>query len=138
MKKINLLLLLVISIIMLSCSKDEATPVQTETPPQTTNPTNPNSTNKVKFVISSNESLSEVHVSIRNINIATPLNTIHYYGLKDLSLDITEGNKIVVTMADNNPIQCQYTMYNKNGTIQWQEVTQGVLTATLEKQYIIQ
>jgi hypothetical protein len=135
MKKINLFLLLVISIIMLSCSKDEATPVQTETLPQTTNP---NITNKVKFVISSNESLSEVHVSIRNINIATPLNTIHYYGLKDLSLDITEGNKIVVTMADNNPIQCQYTMYNKNGTIQWQEVTQGVLTATLEKQYIIQ
>lgn len=134
MKKLIYLLLIAFSLLCtVGCTKeDDITNKQSEVVVNNT------TTNKVKFVISSNESLSEVHVSIRNINIATPLNTIHYYGLKDLSLDITEGNKIVVTMADNNPIQCQYTMYNKNGTIQWQEVTQGLLTATLEKQYIIQ
>lgn len=121
-KTMSLILLLFSSALFISCSNDD----------DGNSSTNP--IENLKFVLNANEQLSLISIRIND----TEGLTIHNYDYKNtqnISIEITEGEEIIVYTVDEGMYEYNYQMLNNDDSIQFEGFEQDELNHTLIKPY---
>ena len=135
MKTIKIIMLSLFLSIGVACEKESITNTSTERIEDI-------SIKPVKFVLTSIDVQPHIKVEISNMQDYTMIPiTTEYFNVSSITTSINKGNKIVITIYNpNNYINCNYTLYNNDNTIQWQVLNdnQSYAVNRIEKHYILQ
>lgn len=115
-------IVLLVAMLSVSCSADELSR---------------QSENGITFELQSNEELSLISIRI-NDSEGNTINSYNYQNEDNVSLNITNGNQIMVYTVDEDEFEYNYTIKNSNGSIQEQGVIEDAFNYTLVKSYVIQ
>ena len=115
-------IVLLVAILSVSCSADELSR---------------QSVNGITFELQSNEELSLISIRI-NDSEGNTINSYNYQNEDNVSLNITNGNQIMVYTVDEDEFEYNYVIENSNGSIQEQGVIEDAFNYTLVKSYVIQ
>lgn len=115
-------IVLLVAILSVSCSADELSR---------------QSENGITFELQSNEELSLISIRI-NDSEGNTINSYNYQNEDNVSLNITNGNQIMVYTVDEDEFEYNYAIKNSNGSIQEQGVIEDAFNYTLVKSYVIQ
>lgn len=115
-------IVLLVAILFVSCSADELSR---------------QSENGITFELQSNEELSLISIRI-NDSEGNTINSYNYQNEDNVSLNITNGNQIMVYTVDEDEFEYNYAIKNSNGSIQEQGVIEDAFNYTLVKSYVIQ
>ena len=115
-------IVLLVAILSVSCSADELSR---------------QSENGITFELQSNEELSLISIRI-NDSEGNTINSYNYQNEDNVSLNITNGNQIMVYTVDEDEFEYNYTIKNSNGSIQTEGVIEDAFNYTLVKSYVIQ
>lgn len=115
-------IVLLVAILSVSCSADELSR---------------QSENGITFELQSNEELSLISIRI-NDSEGNTINSYNYQNEDNVSLNITNGNQIMVYTVDEDEFEYNYAIENSNGSIQEQGVIEDAFNYTLVKSYVIQ
>lgn len=115
-------IVLLVAILSVSCSADELSR---------------QSVNGITFELQSNEELSLISIRI-NDSEGNTINSYNYQNEDNVSLNITNGNQIMIYTVDEDEFEYNYAIKNSNGSIQTQGVIEDAFNYTLVKSYVIQ
>lgn len=115
-------IVVLVAILSVSCSADELSR---------------QSENRITFELQSNEELSLISIRI-NDSEGNTINSYNYQNEDNVSLNITNGNQIMVYTVDEDEFEYNYAIKNSNGSIQTQGVIEDAFNYTLVKSYVIQ
>ena len=115
-------IVLLVAILSVSCSADELSR---------------QSVNGITFELQSNEELSLISIRI-NDSEGNTINSYNYQNEDNVSLNITNGNQIMVYTVDEDEFEYNYAIKNSNGSVQTQGVIEDAFNYTLVKSYVIQ
>ena len=115
-------IVLLVAILSMSCSADELSR---------------QSENGITFELQSNEELSLISIRI-NDSEGNTINSYNYQNEDNVSLNITNGNQIMVYTVDEDEFEYNYAIKNSNGSIQTEGVIEDAFNYTLVKSYVIQ
>ena len=115
-------IVLLVAILSVSCSTDELSR---------------QSENGITFELQSNEELSLISIRI-NDSEGNTINSYNYQNEDNVSLNITNGNQIMVYTVDEDEFEYNYAIKNSNGSVQTQGVIEDAFNYTLVKSYVIQ
>ena len=115
-------IVLLVAILSVSCSADELSR---------------QSENGITFELQSNEELSLISIRI-NDSEGNTINSYNYQNEDNVSLNITNGNQIMVYTVDEDEFEYNYAIENSNGSIQIQGAIEDAFNYTLVKSYVIQ
>ncbi|NDI98731.1 hypothetical protein GWA97_06555 [Flavobacterium sp. LaA7.5] len=130
MKKILLFMLFSASLFS-SCSSDDASAVQSNDDEQ-----NPSEITMNLHVEYSEPILYAFLYAFDDTNYC--LYTLMYEDVTEINQPISEGVKFKLRTFDDHPINYEYTLYNSDNTIQFQDTHSGQLDTTLWRTYILQ
>ena len=115
-------IIILVAILSVSCSADELSR---------------QSENGITFELQSNEELSLISIRI-NDSEGNTINSYNYQNEDNVSLNITNGNQIMIYTVDEDEFEYNYAIKNSNGSIQEQGVIEDAFNYTLVKSYVIQ
>lgn len=115
-------IVILVAILSVSCSADELSR---------------QSENGITFELQSNEELSLISIRI-NDSEGNTINSYNYQNEDNVSLNISNGNQIMVYTVDEDEFEYNYAIKNSNGSIQIQGIIEDAFNYTLVKSYVIQ